>query len=259
MSALACRIEGPETAPVVVLLHSLATDASLWRFQLPVWSQRLRIVSMDLPGHGLSPELGGDRGLEDFAATVAATLEALKITRATVVGLSLGGMVAQALALHHPHQVRSLVLAHTSAQTSQHVRDIWELRLAALEERGMAGQVQGTLARWFTTEFAAAAPLTLDWIAGLIRRTSPEGYAAAVRAIQQLDYLDRLPQISVPALIIAGAQDTAAPPAVASAMAERLPRAELHVIERCAHLGNVEQATRFVERVGAFLLATAAG
>lgn len=257
MNALACRIEGPEAAPAVVLLHSLATDASLWRLQIPVWSQRLRVISVDLPGHGLSVEQPGQPGLDDFAAAVVATLDVLKVPRAAFVGLSLGAMVAQALALQRPTHVRSLVLAHTSAHTSQSVRDIWAARLEGLADYGMAGQVQGSLARWFTTEFAATAPLTLDWIASLIRRTQPEGYAAAVRAIQRLDYIDRLSQIAMPALVIAGAQDTAAPPAVASAIAERLPNAELHVIERCAHLGNVEQATYFTERVGAFLLSTA--
>lgn len=257
MSTLACRVEGPETAPAVVLLHSIATDASVWRLQVPVWSQSLRLISVDLPGHGLSPQHGGDPRLDDFAAALAVTLDTLKVGRATFVGLSLGGMVAQALALQRPQQVRSLVLAHTSAQTPHTVREIWTSRLAGLEDYGMAGQVQGTLARWFTSEFAAAAPLTLDWIAGLVRRTPPDGYAAAVHAIQWLDYLDRLPQIAARVLVVAGAQDTAAPPMVASAMAQRLPRAELHVIDRCAHLGNVEQATVFTERVGAFLLATA--
>lgn len=257
MTLLRHRVEGPENAAAVVLLHSLATDSSLWRLQLPVWSQRLRVISVDLPGHGASPALGGEPSLDDFAAALATTLDALKIKRATIVGLSLGGMVAQALALQQPDRVRSLVLAHTSAQTSPSVRDVWAMRLSALDEGDMEGQVQGTLTRWFTSEFAANAPLTLSWIAGLIRCTPPEGYAAAVRAIQRLDYLERLSQLTAPVLVVAGAQDTAAAPPLASAIAERVPNARLHVIERCAHLGNVEQALAFTERVGAFLLATA--
>lgn len=257
MSALGCHIEGLQTAPAVVLLHSLATDATSWRLQMPVWSQHLRIISVDLPGHGASTEAGADPELEDYAAALATTLDALEVGRVTLVGLSLGGMVAQAFALHRPDRVRSLVLAHTSAQTSPTVREIWAARLAGLTEQGMEGQVHGTLARWFTREFAATAPMTVDWIAGLIRRTSPEGYVAAIHAIQGLDYLDRLAQITMPVLVVAGAQDTAVPPTLASEMAERLPKGELHIIDRCAHLGNIEQAVLFTERVGLFLRATA--
>lgn len=258
MNRLACQSEGLESAPAVVLLHSLATDASLWRFQTPVWSPHLRLISVDLPGHGRSAALDTNPTLDAFADALIFTLDAWGVKKAAFVGLSLGGMVAQSIALRFPERVRSLVLAHTSARTSESMQQIWASRITMLADLGMEGQVQGTLARWFTTEFSARAPLTLEWIASLIRQTPPDGYADAVRAIQRLDYLERLSGVAAPALVVAGAQDTAAPPAAAAAMIERLANARMFVIERCAHLGNVEQAALFTERVGAFLLETAA-
>ncbi|MDB5967283.1 MAG: 3-oxoadipate enol-lactonase [Polaromonas sp.] len=256
---LAFRVDGPADAPAVVLIHALATHSELWAFQVPAWAMHLRVIRVDLPGHGLSPMLEGVRSLADFAREIATVLDDLDVNRAALVGLSLGGMVAQAFALAYPARTSALVLAHTSARTDPAVQQIWARRIEQFRDEGLAAQVPSILERWMPRSFAESSPLTLEWIASQIRSTRPEGYQASIEAIQQLDHLDRLKHITAPALVIAGEVDAAAPPATAALMAERLPDARLVVLPGVAHLGNVQQPVLFTETAGSFLLGALRG
>lgn len=250
---LAYSVEGPAGAPPVVLLHALATSRELWLPQLPAWTTHFQIIRIDLPGHGDSPQAEGNATLAGFADEVAKVLDHLHIQRAAFVGLSLGGMVAQAFALACPERCSALVLAHTSARTDAAVKDIWQGRLEQLEKDGLPAQAQAILGRWFPPAFAQASPMTLQWIASQIKATSPEGYAAAIRAIQQLDHLDMLKNITVPTLVIAGEADMAAPPAAGALMAGQISNSRQAVLPGVAHLGNVQAPVLFTETAGAFL------
>lgn len=253
MTRCAYRVDGHNDGPPVVLLHAIATTSSLWAAQLPVWAAAFRLISIDLPGHGNSPDQQGDLDLADYADCVCEVLDELRIGRASVVGLSLGGMIAQAFALKYPHRLTALVLAHTSARTEAPVKGIWSGRIARFEKEGMEAQVLPTLERWFTRAFAESSPLTLAWLSDQIRRTSSWGYVSAIKAIQGLDHLDKLQKIKAPALVVAGEQDSAVPPAAAAKIAERLNNAQMLVVPGAAHLGNVEKPVEFTEAVGAFL------
>jgi 3-oxoadipate enol-lactonase len=253
-TTLAYHVEGPQDAPALVLLHAIATSSELWRSQAAVWSSVFRTVRVDLPGHGRSAAPGGEATLHDWAVQVREVLDELGIRQAAIVGLSLGGMVAQAFALAFPERTLALVLAHTSARTEPAVRDLWSRRLAQFETEGLPAQVAPTLERWFTRAFAAASPLTLEWVAAQVRSTTPAGYAAAIRAIQGLDHLERLRTLALPTLVVAGAADSSVPPSMAKTLAEAIPGARLLVLDGAAHLGNVEQPVVFTEGVGAFLL-----
>lgn len=246
---------GPRSAPAVVLLHSLATHSELWAFQVPVWSAHFRVISVDLPGHGRSAAPAENVSLAGMAREVVAVLDHLQIGRAALVGLSLGGMVAQAVALGHAHRVAAMVLAHAGARTDASVREIWEQRIQQFEAGGLAGLSHPTLERWFPRAFSESSPITMAWMARLIGETEPRGYIGAIRAIQDLDHLDRLPIVAVPTLVIAGEADAAVPPAVASMVAQRIPNARFHLLEGAGHIGNVQQPIQFTELVGQFLKA----
>jgi 3-oxoadipate enol-lactonase len=245
--------EGPRDAPVVVLLHSLATHGGLWMPQRVVWQQRWRVVTIDLPGHGGSAAAALETTLAGMAGRVVAVLDALGIHSAAWVGLSLGGMVAQAVALQHPHRVQRLVVAHAGARTDAAVREIWNQRIAQFASEGMDALVESTLQRWFPRAFAEQAPLTLAWVAGLVRSVQPAGYIAAIQAIQGLDHLEQLTALHVPTLVVAGTVDAAVPATVAGLLAQRLPRARLCILEGVGHIGNVQDPHGFTETVGAFL------
>ncbi len=247
---------GRADGSVVVLLHSIATNSKLWLPQIAVWADSFRVVCIDLPGHGKSaPDDSAD--FADYAERVIEVLDELKIDRAALVGLSLGGMVAQAIALNHPERVASLVLAHTGAQTLPAVKEIWHRRLEQLEVGGIESQIAPTIERWFTRDFVSASPLTMACIADMIASTSTQGYAAAVGAIQKLDHLDKLHRIEAPTLVVAGAEDSAVPPVAAEAIAKQIRGAKFAVLANAAHIGNVEQPVAFTEVVGEFLLSVA--
>lgn len=247
------QASGPAHAPAVVLLHSLATHSGLWAHQVPAWSVDLRVIAIDLPGHGRSAVARQPLTLADMADRVLAVLDHLGVAQAAFVGVSLGGMVAQAVALDRAHRVSALVIAHAGARTDETVRAIWDQRIEQFEASGMDQLAQPTLERWFPRAFSESAPLTLQWMASLIEATDPQGYVMAIRAIQGLDHLDRLPAIRVPTLVVAGQADAAVPSAVASAVAHRIPHARLHLLEDTGHIGNVQQPLLFTERVGEFL------
>lgn len=252
--ALAYFEDGAASAPALVLLHSLATHSELWLGQVPVWREAFRLIRIDLPGHGSSPELPAATSLAAIAGHVLDVLDHLGVSKAAFVGLSLGGMVAQAVALDHPERVSALVIAHAGARTDATVRDIWRQRLEQFEAGGMSALCESTLQRWFPRQFAEQAPMTMRWVARLIRATRPGGYVGAIRAIQGLDHLERLNGITVPTLVVAGDADAAVPAAVAAQVAERIAGARTCFLPDTGHIGNVQSPTLFTEAVGSFLL-----
>jgi len=255
MTRLSWQIDGPAEAPVVMALHAIATHRVLWTAQAAVWSSNMRVLRVDLPGHGASEAPAAPMSLDEYADAVVGVLDEAQVTKASFVGLSFGGMISQAVALRYPDRVRSLVLAHTSARTDAAVREIWERRLEQVNRHGLVAQVEPTLDRWFTRSFATASPMTLGWVGDQIRATSPQGFISAVRAIQSLDNLQQLHKVRMPTLVLAGDEDVAVPPAAAAVMSQQIPGSELVILSKAAHLGNVERPTVFSEIVGRFLQA----
>jgi 3-oxoadipate enol-lactonase len=248
---------GPPDAPAVLLLHSIATNADLWAPQIPVWSTRFRLLAVDLPGHGASAPRAGVHSLDAYADAVAQVLIEASVESVSIVGLSLGGMIAQAFALRFPERTRALALCNTSGRTPPALLPVWSQRLREAQESGMKSQVEPTLARWFTRGFIERAPLNVARIATMIAGTSVAGYAAAIEAIQGLDTLGRLSSVDVPALVVTGQQDPVATPEVATTLSQHLRHSQLVVLPDAAHLSNVEQPVAFAEIVGAFLERTA--
>jgi 3-oxoadipate enol-lactonase len=253
-TSFASTLEGPPHAPVLVLLHALATSAELWAPQRVVWRKRFRLLSIDLPGHGASAPLPVRPDMGAYADGVALAMDRHGIERAALAGISLGAMVAQAFALRHPERCTALVLAHAGARTTEQARELWQQRIVDFRLNGFEYQAAATLGRWFTPAFARTAPLTMDWIEGLIRATHADGYTGAIQAIQQLDHLERLDGIRCPALVIAGEHDQAVPASAALAVSRAIPGACFEVLRDAAHLGNIEQAAAFTELAGGFLL-----
>jgi 3-oxoadipate enol-lactonase len=245
--------QGPEAAPALVLLHSIATNSTLWAAQIPVWSRSFRVLAVDLPGHGASPP---DPRLENpghYTELIANLLDRCGISHCSIVGLSLGGLIGQMFALEHPDRCRSLVIANSSARTPPEMQQRWETRKRQALEEGMESQVDSTLERWFTPEFRARSALTVRWVADMIRGTHPHGYRAAIEAIQAVNTLDRLPSIQCPVLVVAGRRDTATTVENLQNLAAELPAARLEVLESASHLSNLVQPVEFTECVGAFL------
>ena len=244
---------GNRESPPLVLLHSIATSSALWTLQIPAWSERFRLIVPDLPGHGLSPVDESIDSLDLYAEELRRLLDDEQAGSVAIVGLSLGGMIAQAFALRWPDRVRALVLANSMSRVAPPIRAAWLQRRQAARAQGMASQVWPTLQRWFRPEFIKTSPLMMQWVGSMIASVDVGGYLTAISAIQGLDYLDRLTEIRVPTLVVTGSDDVMVSPVVAAEMAARIPNGELQVIQSAAHLSNIEQSVAFTETVGAFL------
>ncbi|MGI4954377.1 MAG: 3-oxoadipate enol-lactonase [Janthinobacterium lividum] len=226
-------LAGPEGAPVVVFSNSIGATIEMWDAQARALSDRYRVLRYDTRGHGRSPTLDAPITIDTLADDLAGLLAALGIGRAHVVGLSLGGMTAQALAIRRPELVHGLVLMATSA----HLPSGWDERAALVRRDGMAAITDAVIARWFTPGFLAdprVAALRDRFLA-----IDPAGYAVCCGAIGAMDL--RPGRITVPTLIIAGAEDPATPPAMSEEIRSRTKQAELVVLPRAAHILAIEQ------------------
>lgn len=250
-------LNGPAGAPVVTLSHSLATHLGMWEPQAAALAAGYRVLRYDTRGHGGTEAPAGPYTLEQLAEDACALLAALAISRTHFVGLSMGGMIGQLLALTHPEVVRSLVLCDTSSRVPAEARPVWEERIRTTEAQGMAPHVEPTIGRWFTPGFVAAHPERVEPVRAMIRTTRSQGYIGCCHAIQRLDLTDRLEGIRAPTLVVVGEEDPGTPVAASRAIQERIPGAELVVLKSASHLSNLEQPEAFnrallgfLERVG---------
>lgn len=246
------RLDGDAEKPVVVLLNSIGTDMTLWERALPGLLKDFRLLRMDCRGHGASDVPDQDATLEVLAGDVVAVMQAAKVERGAICGLSLGGMVAMTLALIAPQRVSALVLACTSAQMD---RDAWAARIEAIRDGGMAAIAEPALARFFSERFRGAHPGIVGSVRTGLLAMSANGYTRCAAAIRDMALKDRLGAIRVPCLVIAGVADVSTPYAGhGDAIIAGLPGAQ-HEILDAAHLACLEVPDRFVAALRAFLVA----
>ncbi len=237
--------------PTVLLLHPVGLDTSCWEAQVPALAPSFRVLRVDLRGHGRSNTPPPPYALTDFAADVHQLLQQLRLAPAHVIGLSLGGMVAQLLALEHPKDVRSLVLADTNSTLGAEVRRAIVERGEAARREGMSSILDSTLTRWFTPEFMGAD--VVDRTRKRLLTDDVEGWAAAWRAISELETEPRLAEIRMPTMVIIGEKDLSVPVARAREMAGRIPGAAFHVIPGAPHMAPMEQPQLFNRLILEFL------
>jgi len=246
-------LEGPAGAPVMTLSHSLAASLEMWEPQITALTARYRVLRYDTRGHGGSELPPGAYTLDMLADDVLGLLAVLGVERTHFVGLSMGGMIGQAVALKRPDVLASLVLADTSCRMPPESSPLWDARIALAESQGMAALAAGIIERWFTGPFIARAPEVVDRVRMLIRTTPPQGFIGCAQAIRALDYAARLHEIRVPTLIVVGQEDQGTPVAASELMHAAIAGSRLVILPSAAHLSNVEQAERFNQTVLDFL------
>jgi 3-oxoadipate enol-lactonase len=246
------RDDGPRDGPAVVFANSLGTDLRLWDALLAHLPAGLRLIRYDKPGHGLSGD-GGAVTIASLAEDAAALIEATAGRPVVFVGLSIGGLIGQALAAARPDLLRALVLSNTAARIG--TPESWAERIAAVEAGGTGSIADAVMARWFAPAFRATPALAL-WRT-MLARTPAAGYAAACAAIAAADLTGATRALRQPALVIAGAEDGATPPDLVRATAALIPGAEFHLIPGAGHLPCVENPKAYAAILTPFLKATA--
>ncbi|MFO1349508.1 MAG: 3-oxoadipate enol-lactonase [Gammaproteobacteria bacterium] len=247
------ELSGKTDAPVVMLSHSLGSSLAMWEPQMPALTEHFQVLRYDIRGHGGSEAVIGEYTLDMLGDDALGLMDVLGIERVHWVGLSLGGMIGQNLALRHPKRLRSLSLCATMAAVPAAAQSIWQERIATARDRGMEALAQPTMERWFTAPYRHQDPEAIKRIRQYFLATPVAGYIGCCEAIRQLDYLERLKTVKVPTLIVVGADDPATPVAASEAMQARIKGSRLVVISQAAHLVNVEQPHAFNQALLAFL------
>ena len=210
---LAHRVDGPAAAPVVVLGPSLGTTWEMWDSVADALSASYRVVRYDTRGHGRSPVPAGPYAVGELADDVLGVVDALGVDRFAMVGLSLGGAVAQTLAITRPERLTAAVLCCTVPTFGG--PSTWDERAATVRSSGMAAIAEATRGRWFTDEFRAAHPDEVERHIGMLTSVDPEGYAGCCAALGGFDVTASLGEITAPVRVVAGVADQVAPPAPA--------------------------------------------
>jgi len=235
----------------LVLIHGLGNDLTMWDADAAAFANYHRVLRFDVRGFGDSDKPAGPYSPELFARDLAGLLEACGVERAHVLGISMGGVIAQRFALDYPARVRSLVLVSTSSEVGPKSTAAWQ-RLAATIERAGFDARSADASRAFAPAFVRRCP---EIVAEMGRRNAacdPRGYAAAARAMSDYCWTDELARLRAPVLILQGLDDQLTPPGGAVKMRRALPHARLLMISECGHNLPIEQAAVFHNSVLAF-------
>ncbi|MFE1174154.1 alpha/beta fold hydrolase [Streptomyces sp. NPDC058773] len=232
----------------LVLVHGHPFDRSMWRPQTEHFSRAgWRVIVPDLRGYGESTAVPGTTPLETFARDLRALLDRLGVDRFVLGGLSMGGQIVMECYRLFPERIRGLVFADTfAAAETEEGRAGRQAMAARLLHEGMAGYAQEVLAKMVSAHTLAHRPDVAAHVLAMMTATAPEGAAAALRGrAERPDYRDLLTRIAVPALVVAGTEDAYTPVSDARDIHARVPDATLALIERTAHLPNLERPEEF--------------
>ena len=246
------ELDGPASAPVVAMSHSLAANLRMWEDQMPILGG-YRVLRYDTRGHGGTDAPEGDYALDELADDLFALLDALGIDRVHFVGLSMGGMIGQTAALKDPSRFLSLSLCDTSSRVPGEGRALWSERMEAARSQGMESLVESTIDRWFSRTFQIEEPDRVERVREMIRTTPVAGYCGCCAAIRALDLTDRISAIRLPTLLVVGEDDPGTPVAAHEVIRDRIEGSRLVVIKDALHFSNVEQTDLFNDTLAAFL------
>jgi 3-oxoadipate enol-lactonase len=239
--------------PPVMLIHGVGADGTSWDQIAMALAPEFRVLRLDLRGHGRSGHIGDPLSLDDFVQDVVDVLDAAAVPAAHIVGFSLGGMIAQGLALRHADRVRRLVLLSAVAGRTAEERERVQARLAILKEQGVAAITGAAQERWFTPEFIARNPELVASRMRQLRNNHAPSYAAAYAVFSTSDLGERLHEIRAPTLIATGEHDAGSNTRMARFMHAEIKGSRLEILPGLRHSILVEAPELVACQVRSFL------
>ncbi len=250
---IAYRFDGPVDGPVLMLSNSLMSTHRMWDPQMTAFTSRFRVLRYDTRGHGASESSAGPYTIALLAEDAAALIEALDIGSVHFLGLSMGGMIGQQLAVSRPDLVQRLVLCNTASEMP--TVEMWNERIAIAKRDGIEGLVANTIQRWFTSPFVQHSPAAVGFVEGMIRDTGADGYIACASAVRDMSQTHILKDIAAESLVVIGENDPACTPEQGLVLVKEISGAQKIVIAEAAHLSNIEKPVEFNRTVLDFLTA----
>ena len=244
------RSDGHSTAPPLLLSNSLGTDYAFWDPVMPRLVEYFNVIRMDTRGHGASDAPAGPYTMPMLADDALAVADAAGLQQFAFAGVSMGGGIGMHLAIHHPGRISRLLLSNTAASFPVAVFD---QRIAAVEEGGMAAVVDGVLQRFFTDGFRARNSTVLASVRNTLLRLDPVGYIGCCAAVRDSNFEGSLGSISAPTLVLVGEHDQSTPPEKGRAIAAAIRGARVACLP-VAHLTHPEQPAAFIDLAVPFLL-----
>ena len=249
------RIDGG-AGPWLMLSNSLATDLSMWEAQARELSGAFRVLRYDQRGHGRTDAPAARYTFDILIADALALMDALKIAKANVCGLSMGGATALGLAQRHPGRVERAIVADSGCASTPQSAQQWEERIAVARKGGMEPLVEPTVTRWFPQEVLAKNPPYLDSVRAMIRATPVDGFIGCAAALADHDFRSNVAATKPPVLFIAGEKDAGG--AVAAAMRglhQALPASRYVELPGAGHISNLDDPAGFTRALKDFLTA----
>ncbi len=237
----------PDGAPLV-FANSLGTDYRLWDGVLSHLPPGFRIIRYDKRGHGLSDCPSRPYSMGALVSDAERLLDHLKVRDSLFVGISIGGMIAQGLAVKRLDLVRAMVLSNTAAKIGAH--GTWDDRIAAVEAGGIEALADGTMERWFSKPFRATPDMRV-W-RHMLTRTPVEGYLGCMAAIRGTDFYTPTSGLTLPTMVIAGSEDGSTPPDLVRETAELIKGARFELMRGAGHLPCVEQPEAYAALLADF-------
>lgn len=246
---------GASDALPIVLVHGFPFSHEMWGPQIEALGRKFRVIAYDLRGLGKSGVGDGQYMLEFFVDDLLGLLDYLKIEKAVLCGLSMGGYVTLRFAERNPERIMALILADTQAKADPNEA---KLRRAAaiksVKANGVNAFAESFMKTVFTQQSITSKNDAVKKIEGIIQSNSSPGICGALLALaSRTDTTDALSGIKVPTLILVGEQDALTPPSASQEMHNRISDSEIHLITRAAHMSNLENSEEFNRHVLNFL------
>ncbi|HXV81797.1 MAG TPA: 3-oxoadipate enol-lactonase [Candidatus Binatia bacterium] len=242
--------EGSKGKPALVFANSLGSDLRIWDGVVTYLADDFEIIRYDKRGHGLTGVPAPPYSLDDFVLDLVRLLDSLEIKEAIVCGLSVGGVIAQGLAISYPDRVRALVLCDTGMRIGSLAS--WEERIATVKESGLTKLVTPSIERWFAAAFREHRTIEMEGYANMLLRISADGYLGTCYALRDADLREKTPSINKPTLVLCGDQDIATPPDLGRELAGAISGARFSLIKDAAHLACIEQPKAMAQQMREF-------
>ena len=221
-----------------LFINSLGTDFRIWDGVVNDLKHYGNILRFDKQGHGLSSLSPKTQAIADYVHDVLGLMDALQIEKAVVIGLSIGGIIGQYLAVYHPNRLEKLILSNTAPKIG--TDEGWNTRINQVKTNGIASITEGVMRVWFSKNFHQNRPNELRGYANMLANSNTEGYVRACEAIKSNDLRAEIGSISTPTLCFAGSVDGSTPPDLVKSMADSIPNASYILVEGVGHIPCVE-------------------
>ena len=246
------KLEGPQNGPTIVFSNSLGTDMRIWDDVISHLPKNLRILRYDKRGHGLSDCPKSPYSMGALVRDIEALMDQFGLKNSLFIGLSIGGLIGQGLAVKRLDLIRALVLSNTGARIGN--RQIWEERISKVKSSGMKGLTEQTMKRWFSKKFSKRTELNI-W-KNMFERQPIEGYIGCSNAISGTDFYTPTSSLRLPTIGIAGSEDGSTPPDLVRETCDLIPGSQFNLIKGVGHIPCVEAPEKYARILSDFMKET---